>query len=198
MCCDSALKAYETLLNDEHSGCSWGITVRILNTLCKSQPLSAITDDDFVITEDSILESPEYLAEHNLKSDVQCPRMSSLFRKEYLDGTVKYIDTSRWRAYSSDSKYGFYSSLVSHFMNELYPITMPYTPEVHKVHITEFLTDRKNGDFDTVGIHYAEFEDGHTEYIRKYFKWDEGVDTKWVNIPEDEYIDRCNRKIKHD
>lgn len=195
MCCDSALKAYETLLNDEHSGFSWGTTVYILNTLCQGKPLSDITDDDFVINEDYIPESPEYLAKHNLKSDVQCPRITSLFRKEYLDGTVKYHDNNRWVAYDEASNFGCHSGLVTRIMDNLYPIKMPYRPESNEVYITEFLTNKKNGDFDTVAIHYVVFEDGHTEKIDKFFKWDDDVDTYWAEISADEYSKRYERKI---
>lgn len=195
MCCDSALNAYITLCNDEHSGFSWETTVYILNTLCHGRPLSPITDDDFVINDDSTLESPEYLETHNLKSDVQCPRMHSLFREEYLDGTVKYHDNNRWVAYTEGGNFGFHSSLVTHFMDNLYPIKMPYNPEQHKVYITEFLTDKKNGDLDTVAINYVVFEDGHTERINRFFKFDNDVDTDWTEISADVYIVRCMRKI---
>ena len=38
----------------------------------------------------------------------------------------------------------------------MFPITMPYMPgKPIKVYCEDFLTDKKNGDFDTVGVFYA-------------------------------------------
>ena len=46
-CYQSALKAFNSLVSDGHSGCSWGITKQILIRLMNSQPLSPITEQDF-------------------------------------------------------------------------------------------------------------------------------------------------------
>jgi len=84
-CYQSALKTYKAMLNDGHSGYSWHMVKGILNRLMDGKPLTPITDEDFVVTEDTILSTPEYLEKMGLKSEVQCPRMSSLFRTESLD-----------------------------------------------------------------------------------------------------------------
>ena len=87
-CYKSALKAYKSLMEDGHSGASWNFTKRILERLMDNQPLTPITDDDFFINGEEVakLNDSEYLKERGLKSDIQCPRMSSLFRKEYSPG----------------------------------------------------------------------------------------------------------------
>ncbi len=41
-------------------------------------------------------------------------------------------------------------------IDKMFPITMPYMPgRPIKVCCEDFLTDKKNGDFDTVGVFYA-------------------------------------------
>lgn len=47
-CYESALKAFRSLLEDEHSGMSIGFTLGILNSLVKGQPLTPIEDTDDV------------------------------------------------------------------------------------------------------------------------------------------------------
>lgn len=66
---------------------------------------------------------------------------------------------------------------------------MPYVPSEKpiKVFCEEFLTDPKNGDFDTVGILHAKDEEGKSTAIYRYFK-DDGYD--WKEIDAVEYIDR--------
>ena len=46
-CYQSALKAYESLCNDDHSGYSFSITKNILIRLMEGRPLTPITDEDF-------------------------------------------------------------------------------------------------------------------------------------------------------
>ena len=48
--------------------------------------LSPIIDEDFFINEHYVEDSPEFLNERGLKSGIQCPRKSSLFRYESFDG----------------------------------------------------------------------------------------------------------------
>lgn len=151
-CYQSALKAYKSLMEDGHSGCSFGITKNILIRLLNNIPLSPITDDDFHINEkenDLVLLGNEWLKERGLKSDIQCPRRSSLFRSEHLDGTITYHDTDR--VYCKDINSGWtFSGYPSRIVDDMFPITMPYMPsdKMYKVNVQEFLLDPKNGDFD--------------------------------------------------
>ena len=57
-------------------------------------------------------------------------------------------------------------------MEEKFPITMPYFPESKPfyVYCEAVLTDRKNGDYDTVGILYIIKPDGERVEINRYFK----------------------------
>lgn len=184
-CYKSALKAYKSLVEDEHSGMSFSFTRDILERLMRHEPLTPITDDDF--KGGSLIYSDEDLASMGLKSEIQCPRMSSLFRKETVDGKVTYCDVNR--AYSinvenpSDT---FYCGRETNIVDEMFPIKMPYLPEKeeYKAYIQTFLADKKNGDFDTQGILYLITPEGKRIDINRYYTERAG---KMVEISKDEY-----------
>ena len=184
-CYKSALKAYKSLVEDEHSGMSFSFTRDILERLMRREPLTPITDDDF--KGGSLIYSDEDLASMGLKSEIQCPRMSSLFRKETVDGKVTYCDVNR--AYSinvenpSDT---FYCGRETNIVDEMFPIKMPYLPEKeeYKAYIQTFLADKKNGDFDTQGILYLITPEGKRIDINRYYTEKAG---KMVEISKDEY-----------
>lgn len=149
-CYQSALKAYKSLMEDGHSGFSFSITRNILKKLLDEIPLSPITDEDFFSDKYESLESEEGLKKRGLKSRIQCPRRSSLFRYEDLKGNVKYTDIDRYYCINAENPSDIYSSGISKFIDELYPITMPYTPSStpFKVYVRTWLTDKAHGDFD--------------------------------------------------
>ena len=185
-CYQSALKAYESLCGDGHSGFSWNLTKNILIRLMEGLPLQPITDEDFVITKDTILESPEYLKERGLKSDIQCPRMSSLFRYETLDGEISYCDIDRAYGIDVDNNRTYGGGGIMKYIDELFPITMPYYPskEKYKVYTQEFLLDKNNGDYDHKAYLYIITPEGKEVRIDKFFKEVEG---KWVEITKEEF-----------
>lgn len=153
-CYQSALKAYKSLMEDGHSGFSFSMTRNILKKLLDEIPLSPITDDDFFGDKYECLESDESLKARGLKSHIQCPRRSSLFREEDLEGNVKYTDIDRCYCIDAERPSNTFSSSIDKFIDELYPITMPYTPSAtpFKVYVREWLTDKAHGDFDVVEI----------------------------------------------
>ena len=84
----------------------------------------------------------------------------------------------------------------------MFPITMPYMPgEPIKVYCEDFLTDKKNGDFDTVGVFYAlKTENGEQRRIEinRFFR--ESEDNKkgsLTEISKEEYYERKNRQINN-
>ena len=203
-CYKSALKAYKSLLEDEHSGTSWSFTKRILEKLMDDQPLTPITDADFFSvkrgTEVYPLESDEYLKKRGLKSELQCPRMSSLFRTETLDGQVSYHDIDRYYYVDIENPSDTYGTSAD-FLDKMFPITMPYKPEKGKyvIYAQTFLSDTKNGDFDTKGIIYMETPNGERIDIGIYLTEKDG---KMTEITKDEYnrlmerrVDRLNKKV---
>lgn len=150
-CYQSALKAYKSLMEDGHSGFSFSATRNILKKLLDEIPLSPITDDDFFgDNKYKSLESDESLKARGLKSHIQCPRRSSLFRNEDLKGNVKYTDIDRYYCIDAESPSDTFSNNIAGFIDTLYPITMPYTPSStpFKVYVRTWLTDEAHGDFD--------------------------------------------------
>lgn len=203
-CYKSALKAYRSLCEDDHSGYSFNVTKNILIRLMEGQPLTPITDEDFFVrvegTEVQGLEAPEYLKERGLKSNKQCPRMSSLFREETRDGKVSYHDVDRAYYINIEEPSDTYHSWTG-FIDELFPITMPYMPKKgkYKIYAQTFLADKSHGDFDTRGIFYVITPEGKKVDINIFET--EGDDGKWKVITKDEYdvllskrVDKLNEK----
>lgn len=193
-CYKSALKAYKCLMDDGHSGMSFSFTRDILERLMRGIPLTPITDDDFYINGNGPLSTDDYLKSMGLKSDIQCPRMSSLFRKETIDGEVTYSDVNRAYCVDIERPSDTFSSSAGTIVDELFPIKMPYLPgkEKYKVYVQTFLTNRKNGDFDTRGIIYLITPDGKQIDINRYYTEREG---KMVEISKDEYDDLLEKRI---
>lgn len=187
-CYDSALKAFKSLMSDGHSGFSIGLTKHILNRLIDGKPLTPIED-----TPDIWNDISEYRPEEGYR-DYQCKRMSSLFKYVYADGTVEYKDVNRYYCVNiNNTEVIYYSGLVQRIIDEMFPITMPYFPgKPIKVYREDFLTDRKNGDFDTVGIFYAIKSDGEKVEINRFFKESEDG---WDEIDEVEYNERKAIKL---
>ena len=197
-CYKSALKAFKSLMDDGHSGMSFSFTKNILERLMEGLPLTPITDSDFFSveqgTEDFPAESEEYLKERGLRSSLQCPRMSRLFRKETLDGKVSYHDVDRCVCVNVESPSDTYSSGIDRIVDEMFPITMPYnpTPGVYKLYVQTFLVDKKNGDFDTKGILYVETPKGKRVDVNKFMTERDG---EWVDITKEEYDELLERRI---
>lgn len=181
-CYQSALKAYNSLMEDGHSGMSIGITKQILIRLIEGKPLTPIED-----TPDIWDEKGSYKGDDGVVT-YQCNRMSALFKDVYPDGSVKYTDVDRVVCANLDNPdIPYRSSMVRALIDEMYPISMPYSGESMLVMCEDFLTDPKNGDFDTKGIHYICFKDRPDQPINRYFK--EG-EKNWVEIAKEEYLER--------
>ena len=185
-CYESALKAFKSLLEDEHSGMSFDITMSILNALAKGQPLTPIED-----TDDIWNECGRYPYEKDYIT-YQCKRMSSLFKKVYDDGRIEYYDVDRFTCvYKDNPDIPWHNGHVDKIAGDIFPITMPYVPKIYTVVCEEHLTNRKNGDFDTLAILYVYDKDGNRKYINRYFDEDgEG----WREIDNNEW---CERVKKH-
>lgn len=137
-CYDSAMRAFESLLGDGHSGMSIGFTKNILDRLIDGKPLTPIEDTEEVWEETCI-------NRHN----------------------------------------GF----VAKIYNEMYPLTLPYMPNSRPDVIVcdELLTDRKNGDCDTLAILYIKKADGERVEVNRYFKESE---VSFTEISPEEYKER--------
>lgn len=189
-CYMSALKAYKSLADDGHSGYSWSFTKNILLRLMEGRPLTPITDEDFANSKG------DNLPHDDGSISLQCPRMSSLFRYTYPDGSVKYHDLDRCVCYDVESPDSAFGSGIDKIVDELFPITMPYIPsnKPYKIFVRTFLTDRKNGDFDTQAVEYIITPEGEKIYP-KVFKGEDYVTHKWSDLTEDEYNARMLRRV---
>nr|DAK52952.1 MAG TPA: hypothetical protein [Caudoviricetes sp.] len=193
-CYGSALKAFESLCGDGHSGFSIKMTQSILNRLIDGKPLTPIEDTD------DIWDTCTWHDSDGFKW-YQCKRMPSLFKKVYPDGAIKYRDNDRSYCVDiNDPRIIYTSGLGSCVVDAMFPITMPYMPSKPiKVYCEDFLTDKKNGDSDTVGVFYAiKTENGQPEKIEinRFFRKPEGnEDGKWTEISKEEYDERKSRKL---
>lgn len=152
-CYQSALKAYKSLCEDDHSGVSFNITKNILIRLMNGLPLKPITDDDFLDVK-SDWDDSKYLKENGLKSSLQCPRMSSLFRDETLDGKITYSDSDRVIMHDANGDGWWHSGVASRLVDEMFPITMPYYPSKEKYKVygeTFYMVDGEDKSAENVG-----------------------------------------------
>lgn len=183
-CYESALKAFESLLGDGHSGMSIAITKNILNRLIEGKPLTPIEDTDDVWNKC-------YRGNGDNKTTYQCKRMSSLFKDVYDDGKVVYKDINRYYCINkNDPNISWNNGFIGNIYNEMFPLTMPYTPsnKADLIVCDELLTDPKNGDFDTIAVLYIQRAHGERVEVNRYFK--EG-DTSFIEISKDEYEERA-------
>lgn len=179
-CYESALKAFNSLLEDEHSGFSIAVTKHILNRLIEGKPLTSIEDTEDVWND---------VSDRGEKVIYQCSRMSSLFKYVYKDGKIIYRDINRVICFDvNDPDIAYSNGTINKVIDEMFPITLPYYPIGHiKVYCEEFLTDDRNGDFDTLGILYGIKPTGERFDINRYFK---EVDNGFVEIDRKEYLSR--------
>ena len=181
-CYESALKAFNCLLEDEHSGFSIAMTKRILNRLIECKPLTPIEDTTDVWNEVCFNDRKKC-------KEYQCKRMASLFKDVYADGKIIYSDVDRIFCVDIKNPDITYSNgTVRKVIDEMFPITMPYYPTgAIKVYCEEFLTDRKNGDFDTLGILYGIKPSGEKFTVERYFKEE---NDGFIEIDRKEYLKR--------
>ncbi len=180
-CYESALKAFKSLMEDEHTGFSIAVTLDILNKLVKIQPLTPIED-----TDDVWIKRGRYPYENDYIT-YQCKRMSSLFKHVYTDGHIEYSDINRFICRTLGSSAYWSNGHVSKIASEYFPITMPYIPRIYTVVCEEFLSDIQNGDFDTIGILYILDSAGERKEVNRYFA---DCEEGWREIDPAEYVQR--------
>ena len=100
----------------------------------------------------------------------QCPRMSSLFKRVYEDGSVEYSDVDS--AYSFDAEFPddtFTCGFDTNFLDELIPITLPYngTSTKYKIKVQRF--DTKDG-VEYRAILSITDPDGKVIHVDKYYR----------------------------
>ena len=83
----------------------------------------------------------------------------------------------------------WHNGFVAKIYDEMYPLTMPYMPnnKPDMIICDELLTDRKNGDFDTIAILYIRRSTGEKVEVNRYFKENE---VSFTEISSEEYKER--------
>lgn len=128
MCYASALKAYETLIADDHSGMSYGITSNILIRLLNELPLSPIED----IPESWSCISDEEDDKKGIER-YECIRRCSLTKEINKNGKISYYDRDMFTYYEVDDKdkTSFRAGYITRIIQKYFPITFPYMPPAH-------------------------------------------------------------------
>ena len=178
-CYESALKAFNSLMEDGHSGTSIGSTKNILMRLIEGKVLTPIEDTEDIWRFSHKNNDGTYV--------YQCTRMSSLFKDIHPDGSVIYHDIDRCYCVSTDNPdIPYHNGFISNIFDEMYPITMPYISPTRAAKIVreEFLFNPKNGDWDTMAILYLINFDGEKVEVNRYFK---ETGDSFVEIDKHEY-----------
>lgn len=169
-CYESAIRAYQSLLRDSHSGTSIQITKSILNRLIDGKCLTPIEDTDDVWNEIA-----DRGGENKNVKEYQCSRMSSLFKKIDKDGKVTYTDINRVSCIDiSNPSIAYHNGFATRLVEKIFPIEMPYLAPMRPYKVfTEQLLFGDKGDFDTVAYLYILLPDGQKIDLNRYFKEDE-------------------------
>lgn len=175
-CYQSALKAYNSLMEDGHSGASFGFTKQILNRLLAHKPLTPIKEEDGW--------------NEVAKGQFQSKRYSSLFK---YDG--KYDDIDRVVCIHKGDTTAFYNPLATSIINKMFPISLPYIPldNEYKVYAESFKCGEGRGDYDTIGFLYVECPNGDKLDLNRFFK--ENSDEILEEIDKNEYDERFKNQV---
>ena len=180
-CCESALKAFKSLLEDGHSGMSISITKGILMRLIEGKPLSNIEDTDDIW---NLVHTTEDGAKH-----YQCLRMSALFKEVDKEGNVRYSDNDRVVCVDVNSKIAYRNGLAFNYVDSHYPITMPYYPtdKPYLVYCEDFCMGKPNarGEFTHKALLYMTKPDGVQVDLNLYYR--ENDKGEMVEITGDQY-----------
>ena len=182
-CLNSALKAFNSLCEDGHSGASMEQTLMFLQRLVRRLPLTPI-DEDTTWVKSNVSESGIVT--------YQCARMSGLFKDVDREGNITYTDVHRVVCVNKDDVQApvWYNGFVSRIVNSIYPIKFPYYPSSDPIiaYVSEHTTSLKE-DFDTICIDSVKLNNGETVDVKRFFKEDTNGNS-WVEIDEQEYNSR--------
>ena len=182
-CLNSALKAFNSLREDGHSGASMEQTLMFLQRLVRGLPLTPI-DEDTTWVKSSVSESGT--------TTYQCARMTSLFKDVDREGNITYTDVNRVVCVNKDDLQApvWYNGFVSKIVNSIYPIKFPYYTSSDPIiaYVSEHTTSVTE-DFDTMCIDSVKLDNGETVDVKRFFKEDTDSNS-WVEIDEEEYTSR--------
>ena len=196
-CYKSALRAFNSLCKDGHSGFSIGITRAILDALIDGKPLTPIEDTP------EVWGSPDdYRNDGSLT--YQCKRMSRLFKNVNSDGQVVYHDVDRVVYVDANNPtVSWRDGISGKIIDEMFPINMPYTGDVkYTIYGEDFLVDPAHGDYDTKGYYYVikKTPDGEEKiklnrYFRESLEGEKETYPGWVEISKTTYNRRKKKAV---
>ena len=182
-CLNSALKAFNSLIEDGHSGAAVEQTLMFLQRLVRRLPLTPI-DEDTTWVKSSVSESGTIT--------YQCARMTSLFKDVDREGNITYSDVNRVVCVNKDDSHApvWYNGFVSKIVNSIYPIKFPYYTSSDPIiaYVSKHTTSLSE-DFDTMCIDSVKLDNGETVELKRFFKEDPNINS-WVEIDEEEYNSR--------
>lgn len=185
-CYRSALRAYEAMAADGHSGMSWGLTRQIFGRLAEGKPLKRIN---------SYHDRPEEWAEqsHWVVADsvvLTNIRYPSLSYRRGVSGEELYHDTDRWVFEEANRpNIPWYNEFLATYLEEKFPIQFPYWPIMIHVRIEELLTDPAHGDYDAQRIiDFVDPETGEVVKVDACFALSDEED-KMVEISKKKWYD---------
>lgn len=179
-----------------------GIAKTIFTQLLNEDPLTPIEEN---VEEDWIAVAgfdPAAGTENPGFTVYQNRRRSTLFkrvtynRKTGKGEEVKYTDSGRYTCIDIDTERMYIGGMGSMVLDEMMPITFPYSP-IGKIKI--FTEDFKafqdcEEDFDTVGVLYIRDTSGRMIEVKRFFKQDHKT-KEMVEIDINEYISRKQKSI---
>lgn len=182
-CLNSALKAFNSLREDGHSGASVEQTLMFLQRLVRRLPLTPIEEDT--------IWAKSHVSDSGTMT-YQCARMTGLFKDVDREGNITYTDVHRVVCVNKDDVQApvWYNGFVSKVVNSIYPIKFPYYPATNPMiaYVSEHTTSLHE-DYDTICIDSVKLNNGETVEIGRFFKEDKDTNS-WVEIEEEEYTSR--------
>ncbi len=171
-CASSALEVFNFITNQGHSGCSIEITKSILFDLLNERPLTYIQGLD-----------DEWVWAYNKEGSkiYKNRRRSSLFKTVHSYGDIEYDDNGTSYCRDKYAKVTYTNTFIQKealkALSEQgiydYRIVFPYLPAKEKFEIVteDYMYDNtKKGDYDTIGILYANVPKRGKVNINKFYK----------------------------
>lgn len=152
-----------------------GCVLDVMERLANYQPLSPITEDDF--------DDPR-----SDGIDFQCQRYSSLFKHVKPNGKATYTDVNRCICINVENEdETFYEGFVDKLVDKLFPITLPYYPDLKRFEARVScwpIIKEDDTRWDILQIHSIKEPTGVVHKINRM----------WQIAPNGEYIELLTKK----
>lgn len=185
-CASAALEVFNFITNQGHSGCSIEMTKSILFDLLNERPLTYIQglDDEW-----------EWAYNKEGSKIYQNLRRPGLFKTVHSYGDIEYNDNGTSYCRDKYAEVTYTNTFIQRETLEAlsakgiyeYCVTFPYFPTKEKLEIVteDCMCDKtQKGDYDTIGILYADVPERGKITINKFYK---GTENGFEPINKEEY-----------